>query len=344
MKFNLLRFTNSVILVAIIVLSLTGVYGLFWGMPGWTFDLHRVSGWLLIATIPWKTAISLRSLRRGIRPDFDRGLVTVVSILLGAATLVIIALGLAWGWRLLPERLWLRQTAISWHWILALGLLVPFAVHVWRRWPRPQKSDFLSRRGALKVLGLTAAALAGWRAADWLGEIRASPVSPNRFSGSRLEGYHSGNDYPVTHTVAARQDQVDPATWRLVVEGAGRERRTFSYLDLISLPSSEFTATLDCTLGWYATQQWRGIPLKTLLDSAGVSPNTFVVRLESVTGYAHILPLEEAEQVLLATHVGGEVLEHAHGFPVRAVVPTRRGWFWVKWLSRIEAIGLGNIA
>jgi hypothetical protein len=59
MKFNLLRFTNSVILVAIIVLTLTGVYGLFWSMPSWTFDLHRAAGWLLIATIPWKTAISL---------------------------------------------------------------------------------------------------------------------------------------------------------------------------------------------------------------------------------------------------------------------------------------------
>lgn len=344
MKFNLLRFTNSVILVAILLLTLTGVYGLFWSMPGWTFDLHRITGWVLIATIPWKTAISLRSLRRGLRPDFDRGVVMMVSILLGVVTLVIIALGLAWGWWLLPEQLWLRQTAISWHWMLALGLLIPFAIHVWRRWPRPQKSDFLSRRGALKIFGLTAAALVGWKAADWLGEVRASSGSSNRFSGSRLEGYLSGNDYPVTHTVAAGKDQVDPARWRLSVEGVGQETRTFSYADLLSLPASEIIATLDCTLGWYAIQQWRGIPLRTLFTSSDLSPRAFAVRLESVTGYAHILPLAEAKQVLLATHVGGEVLEHAHGFPVRAVVPTRRGWFWVKWLRRIELIGLRQIS
>ncbi|HEY5573079.1 MAG TPA: molybdopterin-dependent oxidoreductase, partial [Anaerolineales bacterium] len=61
---------------------------------------------------------------------------------------------------------------------------------------------------------------------------------------------------------------------------------------------------------------------------------------QSVTGYAHILPMAEAGQVLLATHVGEEVLEHAHGFPLRAVVPTRRGWFWVKWLERIEVIAI----
>ncbi|HYH05137.1 MAG TPA: molybdopterin-dependent oxidoreductase [Bacillota bacterium] len=28
----------------------------------------------------------------------------------------------------------------------------------------------------------------------------------------------------------------------------------------------------------------------------------------------------------------------SHGFPLRAVVPSRRGWFWVKWLAKIEAV------
>ena len=37
-----------------------------------------------------------------------------------------------------------------------------------------------------------------------------------------------------------------------------------------------------------------------------------------------------------AKHVGGELLTHVHGAPLRAVVPSRRGWFWVKWLTRIE--------
>jgi DMSO/TMAO reductase YedYZ molybdopterin-dependent catalytic subunit len=64
------------------------------------------------------------------------------------------------------------------------------------------------------------------------------------------------------------------------------------------------------------------------------------VRLESVTGYSFLIPATEVDQVLLATHVGGETLNFEHGFPLRAVVPSRRGWFWVKWLSRIEIVEL----
>ena len=45
--------------------------------------------------------------------------------------------------------------------------------------------------------------------------------------------------------------------------------------------------------------------------------------------------LAEARQILIATHVGGEVLTEWHGYPVRAVVPFRRGWFWVKWMGEI---------
>lgn len=41
---------------------------------------------------------------------------------------------------------------------------------------------------------------------------------------------------------------------------------------------------------------------------------------------------------MLATHVGGEVLAPGHDFPLRAVIPDRRGWFWVKWVTRIEVV------
>ena len=80
--------------------------------------------------------------------------------------------------------------------------------------------------------------------------------------------------------------------------------------------------------------------MRELLAAQGVSSNAFAVKLESVTGFAQILPLVEAEGVLLATHVGGETLEHLHGFPLRAVVSSWRGWFWVKWLERIEVIAI----
>jgi DMSO/TMAO reductase YedYZ molybdopterin-dependent catalytic subunit len=288
--------------------------------------------------IPWKTAISWSSLRRGWQPGFDRGMMILVSLFLTAVALVVIGLGLAWTWRLGPQQYWLRQTAVSWHWMLGLGLLAPFVLHVWRRWPRPKRVDFTSRRAALKMIGLGGATLVGWWAAEALHRWRSEPEAPRRATGSRRAGLFSGNRFPVTHNLAASEAQVDPAVWRLELEGERTGRLQLSYEDLRDLPQSEMTATIDCTLGWYATQKWEGIWLKDLLRVGDAPGQAIAVRFESVTGYAQTLPWEEALGVLLATHVDGETLSHSHGFPVRVVAPLRRGWFWVKWLAKVEVL------
>ncbi|RPJ50780.1 MAG: hypothetical protein EHM21_04230, partial [Chloroflexi bacterium] len=120
MKFSGLRFTTISILVLIAILTFTGIYGLFWTINGWMFTVHRAAAWALIALLPWKAAISYHSLRRGIQPNTNRGLVVLVSLLLAVVTLAVLALALLWKGRFGPENYWLRQTAISWHWMLAL--------------------------------------------------------------------------------------------------------------------------------------------------------------------------------------------------------------------------------
>jgi DMSO/TMAO reductase YedYZ molybdopterin-dependent catalytic subunit len=224
--------------------------------------------------------------------------------------------------------------------MLGFGLLAPLTLHVWRRWPRPRKVDFTSRRAALKLLVLGVAGLAGWWTAEALAGRRELPEAARRFTGSRLDGLYSGNRFPVTHTRAASLEQVDPSTWKLRVEGAVASPQTLALDELLALPPASLDATLDCTLGWYTIQTWSGFRLADLLKKAGASPEAIGVRLESVTGYAHLFPLAETDQILLANQVGGETLDHWHGFPLRAVAPSRRGWFWIKWLARIEVISL----
>lgn len=109
----------------------------------------------------------------------------------------------------------------------------------------------------------------------------------------------------------------------------------WDYDDLVAFDRTERRATLDCTSGWYAIQDW-GVRVGDVLDAAGVADEARWVRFESVTGYRWSLPLPEVRDALLATHVGDRPLSHGHGAPVRLVAPGRRGFQWVKWVRRIE--------
>jgi DMSO/TMAO reductase YedYZ molybdopterin-dependent catalytic subunit len=168
-----------------------------------------------------------------------------------------------------------------------------------------------------------------------LARTRATEERPRRSTtGSRGFGQFTGNAFPITgeHTV-----NVDLEQWRLRVEGALEKPLTLTYDDVISMSGGEMTEPIDCTSGWYSIQEWRGVPLVRLLEVAG-GLDAAGVRLFSETEYNHTYPMAEARTILLATHVSGEVLAPTHGYPLRAVVPDRRGWFWVKWLTRIEVL------
>ncbi|HZM20579.1 MAG TPA: molybdopterin-dependent oxidoreductase, partial [Anaerolineales bacterium] len=167
-----------------------------------------------------------------------------------------------------------------------------------------------------------------------------SSESSRRFTGSREEGSFAGNVHPVTSGPNQGKIKLDLSTWSLRLTGAVMMPLTLSYADLIALSTSEVTATLDCTGGWYTTQTWRGIRLTDLFMLAGVQEQAVAVVLKGVAEYVANFTLAQAQEILLATHVGNEVLEHNHGYPLRAVVPSRRGWHWVKWLTEIEVQGL----
>ena len=333
-----LRFVNASILVLVLLLTLSGLYGIIWTMPLWMYDAHRIFAWALIVLIPWKTVISWGSLRRGFKTTFDRGIMPIVALALSGATIFVIVLGLMWAWRLGPRVLWLNQTVISWHWILALIIMVPFVLHAWARWPRPKRDDLLSRRSFLKIAGLSALSIAGWQLGGAIASSRQAPDAPRRASGSRLSGMFTGNDFPVTTGAGDGRERVDLDGWRFKVSGEVQQILRFSYEELLALPQSSQVATLDCTVGWYSVQRWRGVSLPSLLEQAGAGDDLWGIRLRAASGHQEQIPLAEANASLLATHVGGERLSHVHGFPLRAVVPSRRGWFWVKWLAEVIAI------
>jgi hypothetical protein len=334
-----LRFINVLILILFCILGLTGLYGLFWTFPSPLFEIHRIAGWALIVLIPGKSAIALRSLARGLSGHFARDILIAVSALLAIATAIILVLVLMWTWQLGSYYVWIgpfAYSAIGWHWGIALGLAPLFIIHVWKRWPKPKRQDFLGRRQALKLMGFGAAAIASWGIAETLARSIEKTGAERRFTGSREDGSFRGLGFPITNGADQGKIKLDPLTWTLTLKGLIKKPLTLNYEDVLALSTSEVTATIDCTGGWYSTQIWRGVRLIDLLAQAQVKEEKFYIVLRDVSGYTARFLWTEVSEIMLATHVGDQALNHWHGYPLRAVVPARRGGHWVKWLTEIE--------
>jgi hypothetical protein len=334
-----LRFINTLILILFCVLGLTGLYGLASPFPSSLFEIHRIAGWAIIVLIPWKAVISLRSLRRGITRPFDRSVMIVISVFLAVATLTVLILALRWTWQIGPYYVWIGHFAysgIGWHWGIALGLAPLFLIHVWRRWPHPKQQDFIGRRQTLKLIGLGFAAVASWGISQTLAKSIEQTAAHRRFTGSRESGSFTGLDFPITNGADQGKIMLEPSAWKLTLHGIVKTPLTLSYRNILDLSKSEVTATIDCTGGWYSEQTWRGVYLVELLDQAEIQIEKYRIILRDVSGFTAHFTSAEIPEILLATHVGNQELNHWHGYPLRAVVPSRRGGYWVKWLTEIE--------
>src|SRR6202040_972214 len=155
------------------------------------------------------------------------------------------------------------------------------------------------------------------------------PGSTRRFTGSYEYGSLQPAQLPVTQWLFDSVPSVDSAAWRLALR-SGNTVRDWTYAELLAF-DDRVQATLDCTGGFYSTQDWSGVWLSKLL-----TPNSHTsIHIRSLTGYARRFAIEEAGRLLIATRLGGMPLDPGHGFPIRIVAPDRRGYWWIKWVTAI---------
>ncbi len=131
----------------------------------------------------------------------------------------------------------------------------------------------------------------------------------------------------------------DPATWRLVVDGAVERHLALALRDLLRFPRASVESDFRCHEGWVVPSvKWEGLRIPPLLARAQTLPRARFLAVHA-GDYTDVLSRAEARHpgVLLATHMNGQPLTSEHGAPLRLVVPAEWDCFAsVKWVQRIE--------
>jgi sulfite oxidase len=156
---------------------------------------------------------------------------------------------------------------------------------------------------------------------------------------------------------------IDPAAWRLEVDGLVEAPFSLSLAQLRAVEQTEAVHTLECAgngralyqlpstsgtqweRGAVGNARWNGVRLSILLERAGVRPEAKHVWFEAADRdplptapvFLRSIPLEKAmEDTLLAHTMNGAALPAAHGAPLRAIVP---GWYAMascKWVTKVR--------
>tara|TARA_R110001606_G_scaffold399310_1_gene584679 strand:+ start:11397 stop:12656 length:1260 start_codon:yes stop_codon:yes gene_type:complete len=168
-------------------------------------------------------------------------------------------------------------------------------------------------------------------------------ITPN---GLHYERHHNG------------VPQIDPAQHLLLIDGLVDRSLSFDVASLLRYPMISRTCFIECggnsNSGWrsnpiqskvgYAhglvsNAEWTGIPLKLLLQEAGIKTDAKWVIAEGADGAALniSIPLEKLlDDAILALYQNGERLRPENGYPMRLVLPGWEGILNIKWLRQLR--------
>ena len=217
---------------------------------------------------------------------------------------------------------------------------------------RASRRAFL-RRGAAALAGISLMPLAG---------CEFNSVTPRR-SGSEVpfltpvgpsmaEGGFFVQNGGQAGIIGWSMPDLGGDDWSLAIDGLVAAPQTLTLEDLRSEEPVTVLKTLRCIVdsneypGLIGTALWRGVSLLRLLERAGLDTDrTRRLRLHGADGFTNNIPLDLVTrplggggfEPLLVTHMNGQPLPRAHGYPARLLLFDQYGYKNVKWLTRIEA-------
>ena len=167
-------------------------------------------------------------------------------------------------------------------------------------------------------------------------EFSAADISPIfRANGTRMP---VGPDYQRLAAGAF-------ADWRLKVDGLVRRPLSLSINQIRRMPRRTQITRHDCVEGWSAIGKWTGVPLRLILDAAGIAQQTryIVFHCADLYGdrpYYESIDLIDAlhPQTILAWALNDRYLQIPNGAPRRLRVERQLGYKHAKYVMRIEAV------
>ncbi|MBN9081237.1 MAG: oxidase [Rhizobiales bacterium 62-17] len=160
--------------------------------------------------------------------------------------------------------------------------------------------------------------------------------------------------------------KIDPDLFRLEVKGKVSKPLSLSLRELRNtFPAIEVVAVNQCSgnsrgfveprvaggqlgNGAMGNARWRGVPLKAVLERAGVEAGAVQVAFAGLDGpaspdtpdFTKALTLDHARdgEVMLAYSMNGTDLPWLNGYPLRLIVPGYYGTYWVKHLNEITVL------
>jgi len=148
-----------------------------------------------------------------------------------------------------------------------------------------------------------------------------------------------GTEAYAAHAAAGFRD------WRLRIDGAVRRPMELSMAQIRAMPARTQITRHDCVEGWSAIGKWHGVPLKLLIDAAGLhdSARYIVFHCADRFGdrpYYESIDLVDAlhPQTILAWGMNDALLPIPNGAPLRLRVERQLGYKHAKYVERIEAV------
>ncbi|KRE60480.1 molybdopterin-dependent oxidoreductase [Nostocoides sp. Soil756] len=134
--------------------------------------------------------------------------------------------------------------------------------------------------------------------------------------------------------------------WELTIDGQVDHPFSITFDELLAMPMIEKDITLTCVSNevggpYVGAARWLGVPVRTLLERAGVQSGVDQILSTSTDGMTISTPLQamtDDRDALVAVGMNGKPLPVEHGFPVRLVTPGLYGFVGsTKWLTKLTA-------